>query len=98
MKVELEAHRGRALGSSAETTLEQYRIRVDGVTAGYVGFLDRSPICLVKRFTPIEVEEIEKQIAVLKSQPVVKAAQPPEVPPELMQSESEGIDADDLDS
>ena len=96
MQVTIETHTGKGIGSGKLVTFNQYRIRVDGKHAGYIGCKPGSNVCLTRRFSPMDRKEIEKQVAVLLERESVKSTQPPEVPDAALQME--GANADDLDS
>lgn len=97
MHVALEQHIGKSMASGREVRLPQYRIRVDGVTCGYIGFHEGAKICLTQRFGPIERKEIERQVGELIERNVA-SAQVAEVPPEMLNTNTEEVDVDDFDA
>lgn len=100
MDVTIEPFIGLSNANRQPVRFEQYRIRVDGLTAGYVGYQPNAKICLITRFSPIEVEEIEKKVEELTKNEVSGTAQAPKIPPELQknQTNAEEIIDDDFDS
>ena len=77
-----------------------YRIRCDGVMAGYVHHDNGSGISLIRRYSPIEVTEIENQVSMLKNDlsELPATAMPADVPAEFYnkpKDEWEGTDFDD---
>ena len=79
--------------------LQQYRVFVDGVGVGFLGFEPGAKLCLVERFTPIEAAEIERQVQALTKQEKVTSVQAPDVPEELLrQDNDDGINENDFDS
>ena len=100
MNVELKEHIGKSMASNREVKNKQYRILVDGKHAGYVAFHDGAPICLTRRFGPIEKKEIESQVATLLPGKRKPTGMAPEVPEELMKKDNreEFADANDFDA
>ena len=99
MEVTLEPHIGVGCGSKKPVKLNQYRVRVDGQHAGFVGWDSGAPVLLTSKFTPMELTEIENQVAFIKRDlNVGKASCAPDIPPEL-QANNEDIEAleDDLE-
>ena len=104
MEVTIEPHIGESLrrnpdGSRKQVRLNQYVVRVDGVQAGYLGFELGSKFLAITQFSPIELKEIESQLANLVGQSEVASVMPPEVPDEIMNpKESEDFGVDDFDA
>ena len=96
MVVTLEEFVGLSCGNGRPVKFDQYRIRVDGVTAGYIGYQKGAKPMLIKKFGPIEITEIENQVANLMKRDPVPATQAPNVPPELLKTQDEE-DLDDID-
>ena len=84
MVVTIEPLVGRSLiDPNREVRTKLYRIRVDGKHAGTVPHAPGSGICLSTRFSPLEITEIENQVAILKGDlsELPPTAQPGVVPP-----------------
>ena len=98
MEVKLEPHVGKNLKTGRKVTHAQYRIRVDGVAVGFVGFHSCSKICLTERFGPLEREEIETQVARLLKRTWQTSSQAPDVPDDIMNPQDEEDYGDDFDA
>lgn len=97
MDVTIEPHIGHSITTGKEVRLNQYRIRVDGKHAGFVGFASGAPVLLHTRFSPIEITDIENQVAFLKKDlNAGKATCAPEVPPAMLTQKNDQ-DIDDLE-
>jgi len=94
MKVTIEQHVGKSLASGAAVELPQFRVRVDGVHAGFVPW-GGGIVSLTRRFSPIARKEIEEQVSLLVDQKV-KSKQGPEVPEGFYESQED--DDDDFDT
>ena len=101
MKVTIEPFIGRSVRSPAGETIEvrfaQYRVRSDGMTIGYIGTQQRARLQLITRFTPLEIRDIEDQVAELVGHHSGPAAVVPAVPDDV-DEENQGILDDDIDS
>lgn len=99
MDVTIEPFIGKSVATGQPVRYEQYRIRVDGKHAGYVGFAPNSPVLLTNRFGPVELKEIESKVAELLERDDVSTNQVPEVSEEMLRKpeEMEAID-DDFDA
>ena len=91
MDVTIEPFISASVATGKEVRFEQYRIRVNGQHAGYMGTKPGSKILLTTRFTPMEVSQIELEVA--KAVGIVESG-----PPELLKPQREDeVDADDFD-
>lgn len=100
MDVKVETLVMRSLANpKREVRPRQYRVRVDGMQAGFIGWDPGSKLMLHRRYSPIEVKEIEdkvKQQLFLENE--VQSEMPPDVPPELMKRpDDEELPVDDLE-
>jgi len=59
-----------------------YDVLVDGVDSGVVHWDKGSTVCMHRRFSPLELVDIENQVAFIKGDLNVKAIQPAELPQE----------------
>ena len=90
MIVELKQHKGQSVGRSGRTIIvPQYRIYVDGQAVGYIGWKPGSIIKLTRRYGPIELKEISKQVAALLECDEPATAIPPELPQNLPEQQDE---------
>ncbi len=97
MEVSLEPHTGVSLVDKTKTVdHQQYRVRVDGVTVGFVGFADNAPVNLTKTFPPDVAAMILDRVAELKNGSPQAVNIPPAVPPSLL-AEPEELEAEDFD-
>ncbi|MCP4211798.1 MAG: hypothetical protein GY764_10010 [Halieaceae bacterium] len=62
MKVEVKPHRARDIISKAELDTGIYAVHVDGHLAGFVGHQPGARIMLHKRFSPMELFDIERMV------------------------------------
>lgn len=102
LKVTVEPFIGNSVlknpdGSNKPVRFDQYRVRVDGMHAGFIGFAPGSKLMLTLRFSPIEIDEIEKQVAGLVGSENQQSVTVPDVPAELLNPDSEDWDDDDED-
>ena len=91
MKVTVEPFISRVRGGR-EVRHKQYRIRVDGQHAGVKGFAPEAPVLLHIRYSPLELKEIEKQVAKLLELDSTVAKVPPEIPEHLKRDNQEEDD------
>lgn len=81
MQVELREHVGQSVGRSSRTiTLPQYRVYVDGVASGIIGWKEGAPLNMHRRFGPIELQEIAEAVGMLLKSDTPAVSQPPELP------------------
>lgn len=91
MKVELAEHWG--VNTAGEPVrIPQWYVVVDGKSWGYVGTHAGAKVCLIRRVSDKQLEEIEKRVAELLSREV-QAVQPPE----YHEQAEQGGDANDDD-
>ena len=107
MKITIEPFTGTSMMRNADGTdrkvkFDQYRVRVDGNHAGYLGFSVGSKLMLTEKFSPIQVAEIEKSVAQLVGNENQETEVVPDVPAELLEennpSEEWEDDENDFDS
>ena len=96
MDVSVEPFLGRSVHTGKDVAFEQYRIRGDGMSSGYVGFKPGSKVLLTSRFSPIQRAEIEKQVAEIVQSDSAGSSQIPDVPDDVLNPPEED-DLDDLD-
>jgi len=90
MIVELKPHEGIAIGTKDKVVKhDQWRVFVDGVGVGYLSFRPGSKVCLIERFSPIDIEEIERQVFALTKSDPGKSVTAPDVPEELLNTSTE---------
>ena len=88
MDVTIEEHFGTGVRSKEPVYLHQYRVRVDGLVAGYISDKPGAKLMLIKPTSPMREAEIGDRVAVLlkehtgKSQEV-ETVSAPDVPEEL---------------
>lgn len=98
MIVELKPHEGRCVRTGQPVRIPQDRVFVDGEAVGYVSHKANSKICLVRRFSPWEVVEIEQQVAAITQSDPRTTSMVPEVPEHLLKKqEQDDIDINDVD-
>ena len=98
MEVALEEHTGKSFATGRVVRFEQYRIRVDGEHAGFIGYAPGSKILLQPGYSPRQQAEIELQISkILGLTATSGVAVAPEIPMSIKQNQLEEIDVDDLD-
>ena len=102
MNVELREHRGKNMATGKEVTLPQYQVFADGKRVGFLGWGDGKKICFSERIGPLEQRDVEAKVAALLQQPgaeevVMQSSIVPDVPPELLQPQTEFEDYDDFD-
>ena len=97
MQVTAEPFIGTGVMSKQPVRFDQYMIRVDGLVAGYLGTKPGSKLCLITRFTPLEVAEIEKQLQGLPEQGEINSTMVPE-PSEQVEEQDETEIHDDFDA
>jgi hypothetical protein len=86
-------------GTTRAVKFDQYRVRVDRISVGYIGFAKGSKLQLFAKFSPVEIQQIESAVAVLVDEETVSSVSAPEVPAELLSnSEDEDFDEDDFDA
>lgn len=96
----IEPFIGTGVISKQPVAFEQYRVRVNGMTSGYIGFAAGSKLCLIRKFGPVEIKELEQQVSKLLERET-SATQVPDVPDDLRQQlkdEEEGLSDDDIDA
>ena len=100
MEVSIKQTTGRGVRSGETVRFEQYTITVDSGLAGYIGFAPSCRCCLIRKFSPIEMKEIEDKVAKLVGQDSQPGVQAPDVPDEVrrMLNPDLGDELDDLDS
>ena len=109
MDVKVERMFCNSLADNKKVEPQQYRVRVDRLVAGYIGWHEGAKLMLIKSFGPIEREEIEKKVAEqmpnVHGERVDSMSVPEHIPPELLktnqqleQEAEETLDADDFDS
>lgn len=97
MIVDLKPHNGRCLRTGKPIRIPQDRIFVDGEAVGYLAHKPGSKICLIRRFSPWEVAEIEKQISVITNDERRSTSMVPEVPEHMLEQKEDEIDINDID-
>jgi hypothetical protein len=98
MIVELKPHEGRCVRTGRPIRIPQDRVIVDGEAVGYVSHKANAKICLVRRFSPWEVAEIEEQVAKLTQSGQRTTSMVPEVPDHILRKqEQDDIDINDTD-
>ena len=99
MKVTLEPHIAKSLiVKDKEVRAPQYRVRVDGRCVGFMPFKEGAKLLLTERFGPIELEEIEQQVAALMKNEDLQSAMAPDVPEEVRNvSEEDKLEDDDFE-
>lgn len=96
MHVELQKHLSTNIATGRQVQFKQYRVVVDGTTVAYKSWATGSKICFVGRVSPLDREEIEKQVGnLLGGAP--KSVQPPDVSKEDLDKEEEHYDDFDED-
>ena len=98
MEVTLEPFIGKSVATGRDVTFEQYRIRVDGIDSGIIGFAAGCRPLLHKRFGPIELKEIKDKVTWMMKQPTGDIRQVPEVPIEILKPQQEDDYVDDIDA
>lgn len=103
MDVKVETFSARGLGSGRNVTPRVYRIRVDGMVAGFMGWQRGAKLTFHRQYSPIDRVEIEKKVAesLAESQgdaavEQVESVTPPAAPEGFFQSKTSAND-DDLD-
>lgn len=100
--VDLTAHKGRNMATGKEQTLPQYQVILDGQRVGFLGWGAGKKICFTERLSPIEQRDVETKVQeilkiALGQDEMVASVVVPDVPPELLQDQSEDIEFDDFD-
>lgn len=107
--VELHPHVGKSVLSPKDNPIwqrfEQYVIVVETDYgrdwAGYIGTHSGAKAMLIKKYTPLEVKEIERQIAAILESGNIESVSRPDVPADFHLQDDEPeevIDDDELDS
>ena len=95
MIVELRDLIGRNCATRKEEKMPIYRVWVDGRAVGFLGWKPGAKLCLVEKFGPIELAEIESQVNELKGGHV-QSVQAPDVPEEMLNPDHfEDMEIDD---
>ena len=102
MNVELTPHRGINMATGKEVTLPQYQVIADGKRVGFLGWGKGKKICFIERIGPLEQHDIELKVATLlqvlgADELVMQSSMVPDVPPELLEPQTEFEDYDDFD-
>lgn len=98
VKVAIEPFIGSCAATRKPVRFSQYRVRVDGLHAGLVGFHEGAKVLLSVNFSPLEIKEIEQKVAELMQVEAVSAKQYKEPPTGFYDKENEGEELDDFDS
>ena len=93
MKVERKPHPAN-IKNGEQTFFAQDRVFVDGVLAGYIGHHAEAALCLIRRFEPEQIAEIEAQLG----GDLGKTVQVPRMTKDATKTEEDGLDALDLDT
>lgn len=101
MEVTVEPFIGKSMrtnpdGSERLVRFDQYRVRVDGMHAGYIGTQKGAKLMLTTKFTPMEADEISEKVAEIIKQEKTAPNIVPDVPAELLNPSSESEDLDDI--
>ena len=91
MDIRLKEHRGRNIATGKEVYLGQYRIILDGRCIGYIRDKPGATVQLIERFSPIELEEITRQVQSMLPD-AGAASMVPDVPIDALTTEDEYID------
>jgi hypothetical protein len=101
--VKVETFTAKGLATGKDVTPRIYRVRVDGMVAGFIGWQPDAKLTFHRRYSPIECAEIEKKVAesLAESQgdaavEQVESVTPPAAPEGFFRSKTSAND-DDLD-
>ena len=80
MRVELKPHIARDVKTKQEVIVPQYMVMIDGKLSGYMSFQPGSKVMLLgHRYGPMELKEINKQIAGMLEVPEVQSVTAPDI-------------------
>lgn len=96
MKVTIEPHTGKSVTSGETVKFAQYRVRVDGKHAGFIGFAKGSKVLLHGTWTPNEQAQIEMEVSQLVGLDHCGGVQTSPTIPKRLQKSREA-DVDDFD-
>lgn len=109
MEVAIEQQSGKSMTTGLTVWFDQYVVRVDGSTVGYLPFADKDGgvregekiLFHTRQFSVEQRKEIERQAAKLAGTQTLSSVEPPKVPPELRQAllgnDDEELIEDDLE-
>ena len=96
MDIELREHVGRKVGTNKRVVVQQHRLFVDGVAAGYVPFAEGSKILFIRNYEPEQAAEIEKRVAEMLERESIESKQPPKLPEGYMKQQETEVAIDDF--
>lgn len=80
-------------GSRPMIKMNRWRVYVDGLHAGFIGFAEGSKLLLTRSFSELERIEIQQKVMELIGRDAVDSSSVPDVPAELFE-EPESEDSD----
>ena len=92
MNVERKPHPAN-IKNGVQTFFAQDKVFVDGELVGYIGHHAEAALCLIRRFEPDQIAEIEAQLG----NNLGKTVQVPHITKDSLKDQEDGLDADDLD-
>ena len=98
MNVQLIPHTARNVATGKKESFSLYRVCMDDVFIGMIGWKPESKLLLTVRLGPIEEQQVQEHVAKLLKRKI-QSSTVPDVPEELMhpENEDEELGVDDFD-